>query len=90
MWGLLFIISIIYSVYYAKKLSETTKHPKADITSDEFLHVILPEIFSPVIAGAIFYYSWRKKMPKKASSANKYSWIIFGAMILIAIISSMY
>jgi len=51
----------------------------------ERVYVWLLSFASPLIAGAIFYYGWKKILPKKASSANGISWIaaflIFAAYI---------
>lgn len=46
-------------------------------------------ILNPVMAGAIFYYGWKKKLPKKAEQANKISWMALGTIIAIGIVLSL-
>ena len=82
----MFIVATVYSVYYSRKLKETVNDKSSELISNEILHVVVPEIFSPIIAGAVYFYSWRKSMPKKASQANKYSWIIIGIFVFFGII----
>jgi hypothetical protein len=83
MLNILFLVATLYAVYFYDKVR---KSPSTNdgLTQNEKISVILSEIFSPVLAGAIYYYGWRKKFPKKASQANKYSWIIFGLLILLS------
>ncbi|QQG40851.1 MAG: hypothetical protein HYV37_00825 [Candidatus Levyibacteriota bacterium] len=52
----------------------------SSLTESEKTRVMITEITTPVIAGAFYYYSLKNKFPKKASEANKYSWIIFAIM----------
>ena len=85
-WTILFFVATIYSVYYSRKLKEITKDKESGLISSEILHVVVPEIFSPVIAGAIYYYSWRKELPIRAKQANKYSWVIVGIVVFFGII----
>lgn len=54
----------------------------SSLTESEKTRVIITEITSPLIAGAFYYYGLKNKFPKKASEANKYSWIIFGIMLV--------
>lgn len=54
----------------------------SSLTESERTRVIITEIFTPIIAGAFYYYGLKNKFPKKASEANKYSWIIFGVMLV--------
>ena len=85
-WTILFLTATVYSVYYSRKLKEAAKNKNSELKSDEILHVVVPEIFSPILSGAIYYYSWRKEMPKRAGQANKYSWIIVGIFVFFGII----
>ena len=86
LWTILFLTATVYSVYYSRKLKETVKDKSSELTSNEILHVVVPEIFSPIIAGAVYFYGWRKDMPRRASQANKYSWIIFGTIGFFGVI----
>lgn len=54
----------------------------SSLTESEKTRIIITEIATPVIAGAFYYYGLKNKFPKKASEANKYSWIIFGVLLV--------
>ena len=82
------LIATLYAIYFYDKISKSSSPSNEGLTKNEKINVILSEIFSPVVAGAIYYYGWRKKFPQKASQANRYSWIIFLVLILIAIARS--
>lgn len=43
----------------------------------EKIIVWIANIVNPLIAGFLFYYSWRKKFPNKAKQANKISFVVF-------------
>lgn len=51
----------------------------------ERVWVWLLSIISPVLAGAVFYFGWRKVLPKKAKQANLISFIVFGIWLLLVI-----
>jgi hypothetical protein len=38
-------------------------------------YVFILCLLSPIIAQAIFYYGWKKRLPKKAQKANDLGWI---------------
>lgn len=59
------------------------------IIGNERLYIWLLCLASPVLAGAIFYYGWRKAMPQKARSANRIS-ILALALLLIFFYSLIY
>ena len=75
------ILVLAYTLYV---INEVEKTAKADglLTKSEKLPIIITEIFSPIIAGAFYYYCWKKQFSIKARQANKYSWIIFGIEFL--------
>jgi len=43
---------------------------------------------NPIIAGAVFYYGWRKQLPVKAKQANQISLWAFFILLILAIIYS--
>ena len=51
------------------------------LTGNEKLYVWLLCLLSPVLAGAIFYYGWKKVAPQKAKSANRISIV---ALLILA------
>jgi hypothetical protein len=54
------------------------------LTGEEKKQVLICESLSPILAGAIFYYGWKKSMPKKASQANKWSYLMILVFFIIA------
>ena len=53
------------------------------LTGSERLYVWLLSLLSPVLAGAIFYYGWKKVAPQKAKSANRISIV---ALVILAVV----
>lgn len=82
---LIFLLVAIYSFYYKSKVIKSAKHD-GKLTRSQKVNVIITEILSPVIAGAIYYYGWRKHLPIKAQQANKYSWIIVACFVLFILL----
>jgi len=81
MGSLIWIAAIVVTVWLMTDRRGKVKHNDINhsgLTSDEKLMVWLVCIFDPIISGAIFYYGWKKKLPKKASQANKISWMVVG------------
>ncbi len=51
------------------------------LTKNEKICIWIFSLLDPVLAGAIFYYGWKKKLPKKAHQANQISmWAFFIAV----------
>lgn len=42
---------------------------------------------NPIIAGAVFYYGWRKKLPKMAKQSNTISITVFSLISITLILS---
>ena len=84
----LLVVIIFQSLNKSMRKAEYLDGPEPLILSEEPLAVsekILTWIcclFNPIIAGAILYYGWRKRLPTKAKQANRIFWIAF--LILIA------
>jgi len=53
------------------------------LTGNEKLYIWLLCLASPVLSGAIFYYGWRRVLPKKAKSANTVSILAFLILIIL-------
>ena len=77
-----------YAGYINKRYKSNVPN-NSPLTATEKLIVIITEIATPIIAGAIYYYSWKKQTPTKSRQANKYSWIIFGVLLLLVGIYSL-
>lgn len=50
---------------------------KDKLEGKEEIIVWIANLINPLIAGFLFYYSWRRKFPDKARQANKISFIVF-------------
>lgn len=80
-----YILPLIYTLYLINRV-EGEAATDTGLTRNEKLQVIITEIFNPIIAGAFYYYTWKKQFPKKASQANLYSWIIIGIGFMLGVI----
>lgn len=83
--NLFVLIASIYAYFLMAKVKKTVSKD-SQLTKSEKIQVLITELFSPIIAGAIYYYGWRKKLPTKANQANKYSIIMFFVLIIIMFI----
>lgn len=66
-------------------MDKVKKESKKDglLVGKEKWIVLLTVLLSPMLAGAVYYYGWAKKLPIKAKQANKYSYIAFGVLVCI-------
>jgi hypothetical protein len=70
------VVAIIFEIITKRKLEEN-QISEEPLTVGEKVLTWICCIISPIIAGAIFYYGWRKRLPTKAKAANRISWIAF-------------
>ena len=84
--GIIVIIGALYAYYLKEKLLKETKSSTVGLTKTEKYQVLIAEVMSPILAGAILYYGWKKQLPQKAKEANKWSWII-SAIIFVLYVS---
>ena len=85
-YNLVFIVDLTYVLYFVRKVENTSK-ADSELTKNEKLQVIVTLILGGVLVpGAAYYYCWKGRFPKKANEANKYSFIVFGALFLVAIL----
>ncbi len=82
MWIIIILAGLAVAYFFRVKVSNEVKKD-GPLDDTEKLIVIVTEILSPILAGAIYYYGWKNKFPKKASQANKYSWIVFLILLVI-------
>lgn len=78
--SIVFVANLTFVMYYINKLEQRKKDQ--GLIGNDKLVIILTEVLNPLVAGAFYYYCLKKKLPKTASQANKYSWIIFGIMFV--------
>lgn len=83
--GIIIVFIALFALIGARKYTESKIISQAGLTKGEKIAAIVFCIINPVITGAIMYFMWRKKYPKKARQANHISLIIF----LIEIVGSL-
>ena len=81
------VVAIIFEITTKKKLmkAQISEGPEwkrrilseEPLTANEKILTWICCIFNPIIAGAILYYGWRKRLPTKAKQANRISWVAF-------------
>jgi hypothetical protein len=65
-----------------EKVERGNKHDAPLTTGEKWM--VIPLLFlNLVIADAFFYFCWKKKLPTKASQANKYAFVILGVWIVL-------
>ncbi len=78
------ITSIIWMIKGRNSVPEGQIVSDSLTTKQKFFMVILC-FLNPIIAGAIFYYGWKNKLPIKAKQANNISLLVFAIPIIIFI-----
>jgi len=77
---IVFVVSTIAAFLYMRAIRSTVlKGQVSDeqLTRAERPYVLVLVVLSPLVAGALFYYGWIKRLPHKAKKANNYSIIVF-------------
>lgn len=80
-----FITVIVFEVVTKRKLAsdQVSQDP---LSGKEKLLAWILCIFNPILAGAILYYGWKKRLPVKAKQANSISWKAFILAIVLSFI----
>lgn len=78
------VLSIIYVVKVRKDVDSGINVPE-NFTGQEKLAIWGLSFLSPIIFGAVFYYSLKSRLPKKAKYANNVSWVVFLLVIVVTI-----
>lgn len=87
---IIFLIVLIATIYLMSKTKkqvpdgQTSQEP---LTGQEKLMIWILCFLNPIIAGAIFYYGWKTKLPVKAKSANQISLWAFLILIIVAVLA---
>ncbi|MBI4276617.1 hypothetical protein HY629_02125 [Candidatus Uhrbacteria bacterium] len=79
-----FLISIFYMMKERRRVlaGQVIQEP---LTRKEKILMWVLCIFNPIIAGAVFYYGWIKKLPVKARQANRISIIAFFISLIVVV-----
>ena len=80
-----FIITIVYMIKTKKRI------PGGQIVQDPLARkqkvlIWILCLLNPIVAGAIFYYGWKKRLPIKAKQANQISLWAFLIEIVLGIV----
>ena len=78
-------IALVLGIWVAvkKRKSATAQEPNlAPLTIIEKWYIFVLCFFNPIILGAIFYYTWKKRLPKQAKTAN---WLSIVAFVIVVI-----
>ncbi len=79
------IISTYLMIIKAKKIPDGQMSDEP-LTLLEGLIISILCFFNPYVSGVIFYYGWKKKLPRKAKQANRISIIAFFVLIAVVLI----
>ncbi|MCL5784831.1 MAG: hypothetical protein M1142_05790 [Patescibacteria group bacterium] len=82
--NVIFLLILVYVLYLIKRV-ENSRQGNVALSGNEKIQVIVTEALNPAIAGAFYYYCWKNQFQKKASQANKYSFIIIGVELIFMI-----
>ncbi|MEI7511078.1 MAG: hypothetical protein WCJ84_02890 [Candidatus Peregrinibacteria bacterium] len=83
---LLLLIFTVIAFFYMRKEKNAIPEGQvlqAPLTGKEKVIIGCLCIIDPIIAGAVFYYGWKKQMPVKANQANQISLGVFVLEIVI-------
>ena len=85
------ITSIVYMLQQRRRVL-AGQVIEESLTSNEKVLMWVLCIFNPIIAGAVFYYGWIKKLPVKARQANRISIIAFfvSAIVVVSIMATLF
>jgi len=72
------IIPGVVSFFVMRKEKSTVPEGQVDespLSGNLLWYVIILCLLAPLIAQTIFYYGWKKRLPKKAKKANNLGWL---------------
>lgn len=78
------LIPGVFSFFYMRKMKKTLVEGQVDeskLQGNELWIVLVLNLLAPLIASTIFYYGWKKQLPKKASTANKFGFLAFAVWV---------
>ena len=94
------VVLIVTTILMIKAKSQLVENTTSNepLSRKEKLIIWILCIFNPILAGAILYYGWKKRLPKKAKQANSISlWaffivvgLVFGIISVMSLSSSIY
>jgi hypothetical protein len=84
-WQVVSIILLITVIWHMIAVRKQAKMGKASdsLKGGEKVYVWVVSLIDPVVAGAFFYYGWKKMLPNKAKQANAISLWSFLILIIL-------
>jgi hypothetical protein len=78
---------IIFAIIKRRSVAngQVTNEP---LSGGEKVFVWITTLLNPIWAGAIYYFTWKGKLPTKAKQANKISFVAFLLVVLIIVLYS--
>lgn len=76
-------LATMLAFMYMRKIRALGASQEA-LSSNGKIVVLITVLISPVLSGALYYYGWKNMHPKKASQANKYSFISYALWVVIS------
>lgn len=73
----LYLVTVAGISYWYMRRTKRASSSDAGLVGGEKFIVPLLVLLNPVVNGAVFYFGWKKSLPKKATSANHWSLGIF-------------
>lgn len=83
LFALVLIASILFMVR-AKKHVKDGSHDDRALAGEEKILIWVLCVLNPILAGAVFYYGWKTKLPTMAKQANAISlWAFLLAVFIV-------
>lgn len=82
-----FIITIVYMIKEKRRVPEG-QISQDPLTGKQKALIWVLCLLNPIVAGAVFYYGWKKRLPIKAKQSNQISLLVFVIEIILVIVLS--
>jgi hypothetical protein len=79
------LIPGVLSFFYMRKIKKGLMDGQVDDTKlqgQDLWIVLVLNLLAPLIASSIFYYGWKKLLPKKAKTANKFGFLAIAVWVV--------
>ncbi len=75
MFQIISLAVLIVSVWYMISIRGKAKAGQVtdSLTGGEKIYIWISSLLNPIFSGAVFYYGWKKMMPRRAKQANSIS-----------------
>ena len=74
LFNILLPISFVVSIVVMSKIKSTTKSD-ISLSKNEKIIVWVTCFFAPIFAGLVYYFGWKKLLPKKSKQAGNIAWL---------------